>query len=148
MTKKNKVTANDEAKSLRSLLPKGVLGDLEVEIMEHMWDIKQARVRHVYRLIDQKRPIAYTTVMTVMGHLVEKGLLTRTSEGNRYIYQISQSRYEFLQNVSRKAVRGILNDFGDLAIAGFLGEIRKAKPEKLDELKSLLREAIDESSPS
>ncbi len=148
MAKKNQVTGNEGSKDLRSLVPKGVLGDLEVEIMEYMWDIKEARVRHVYRLIELKRPIAYTTVMTVMGHLVEKGLLTRSSEGNRYIYQISQSKNEFLQNVSRKMVRGILNDFGDLAIAGFLGEIRKAKPEKLDELKSLLREATDESSPS
>jgi predicted transcriptional regulator len=148
MAKKNKVSINDESEVSQRLVPKKVLGDLEGEIMQYMWDIERARVRHIFRLINHKRPIAYTTVMTVMGNLVEKGLLTRTSEGNRYVYQVAQSKDEFLRNISKKMVRSILHDFGDLAIAGFMGEISKIKPEKLDELKILLQEALDESPAS
>jgi predicted transcriptional regulator len=91
-------TSKNEAKESQSLIPIKLLGELEAEIMEHMWDIGQARVRHIFRLIDNKRPIAYTTVMTVMGHLVKKGLLTRTSEGNRYIYKVARTKDEFLRN--------------------------------------------------
>ena len=132
----------------QALIAGKLLGELEAEIMEYMWAIEEARVQHIFRLINQKRPIAYTTVMTVMGHLTEKGLLDRSSDGNRYVYRIAQSKIQFLQNTSKNMVRSILNDFGDLAISGFLGEISKVKPEKLVELKTLLQEALDESSAS
>jgi predicted transcriptional regulator len=145
LRKKSEPQTNSEA----SVVISGkLLGELEAEIMEYMWAIEEARVQHVFRLINQKRPLAYTTIMTVMGHLVEKGLLSRTSQGNRYVYRIVLSKKEFLRDASKKMVRSILSDFGDLAIAGFLGEISKTRPEKLDELKSLLREAIDESTQS
>ncbi len=116
--------------------------------MQCMWDVNEATVQDVVKVLNQKRPIAYTTIMTVMGHLVEKGLLTRISEGKRYLYKVAQSQEEFLRISSQNMVRRVLNDFGDLAIAGFMGEIGKIKPEKLEELKDLLQEAIDEDTLS
>lgn len=130
------------------LISKKLLGELEAEIMHHMWEIERGTVQHVVKLINNKRPIAYTTVMTVMGHLVDKGLLTRTAEGKRYQYQVALSKDEFLRNTSQNMVRGIFHDFGDLAIAGFLGEISRIHPEKLEKLKNLLQEAGDEKAPS
>ncbi len=129
------------------LVSKKLLGELEAEIMHLMWDVERATVQHIVQIINRKRPIAYTTVMTVMGHLAEKGLLTRTADGKRYLYQVAQNREDFLRNTSQNMVRSILHDFGDMAIAGFLGEISRVKPEKLEELKSLLQEAMDENSP-
>jgi predicted transcriptional regulator len=148
MTKKDKNETGGELKQSQGSIPKKLLGELEAEIMEYMWDIEEARVQHVVKLINRKRPIAYTTVMTVMGHLAEKGLLNRTSQGNRYIYKVAQSKDEFLRNTSKNMVRSILHDFGDLAIAGFLGEISRVKPEKLDEVKALLQEALDDNATS
>ncbi len=130
------------------LISKKLLGELEAEIMQFMWKAEQATVRHVVKSINSKRPIAYTTVMTVMGHLVDKGLLTRTAKGNKYQYQVAQSKEEFLRNTSQNMVRNILHDFGDIAIAGFLGEISRVKPEKLEDLKSMLQEVMDEDASS
>lgn len=130
------------------LISRRLLGELEAEIMQYMWDIEQATVHHIVEKINSQRPIAYTTVMTVMGHLVDKGLLTRTTEGKRYVYYVAQSQNEFLLRTSQTVVRRVLNDFGDLAIAGFLGEIGKVKPEKLEDLKNLLQEAMDETNTS
>jgi predicted transcriptional regulator len=146
-----KTESNNQDQNTRepgNLIPKRLLGELEAEIMEHMWQIEQGTVQHIVRIINRKRPIAYTTVMTVMGHLVDKGLLTRTAEGKRYQYQVAQSKDEFLRKTSQNMVRSVLHDFGDLAIAGFLGEISKVKPEKLDDLKNLLQEAMDETAAS
>lgn len=99
MAKKSKIGINrGDFKESEGIIPKKLLGALEAEIMKYMWDIGQARVRHILKLIDNKRPIAYTTVMTVMGHLVEKGLLTRTTNGNCYIYKVAQTKDEFLRN--------------------------------------------------
>jgi predicted transcriptional regulator len=145
LARKEADNEKDRSELAGARIPRKLLGELETEIMEYMWAIEEARVQHIYRLINQRRPIAYTTVMTVMGHLTEKGLLTRSSEGNRYVYQIAMTRTEFLRNASKNQVRSILNDFGDLAIAGFLGEITRLKPEKLDQLKALLEEAADEN---
>jgi len=129
----------------RENLPRGqaatvlekLLGSLELEVMELMWQAQEATVRRVTEVIDRRRRIAYTTVMTVMGHLVDKGLLTRKREGKRYRYRVARSRQEFLQETSRNMVRALVNDFGDLAIAQFLGEIDEVDAESLQQLRSL-----------
>lgn len=125
-----------------------LLGSLESEVMGHMWGLKHATVRQIVSAINRKREVAYTTVMTVMGHLVNKGLLTRRADGKKYRYSVAQTREEFLRSTSKDAVRNVLNDFGDLAVAGFLGEIGKASPERLAELRKMLDEAINEDAPS
>ncbi len=99
---------------------KKLLGSLELEVMECMWQISKSTVRQVTKTIDCKRPIAYTTVMTVMGHLVDKGLLGRTKEGKRYRYQVAWSKDEFLRETSRSMFRTLIDDFGDLAIECFM----------------------------
>lgn len=64
--------------------------------MSHMWRLKRATVRQVVSAIKLRRDVAYTTVMTVMGHLVYKGLLSRESEGRRYRYTVLQSKEQFV----------------------------------------------------
>ncbi len=127
---------------------KKLLGSLELEVMEFMWPGGEATVRQVTKAIDRKRPIAYTTVMTVMGHLVDKGLLARAREGKRYRYRLARSREEFLHETSKNMIRTLLDDFGDLAIAGFLGEINKIDADRLEKLRGLLQEASGDSNMS
>ncbi len=125
-----------------------LLGSLELEVMEFMWQTGEATVRQVTKVIDRKRPIAYTTVMTVMGHLVGKGLLSRTMEGKRYRYVVARSRDKFLRETSKSMVRTLVDDFGDLAIAQFLGEINDVDAGRLEELRSRVQEANSESDIS
>ena len=79
--------------------------------------------------------------MTVMGHLVDKGLLTRVMEQKRYRYAVVKTREDFLREACRAKVRTLLDDFGDLAIAGFLGEIDSVDSDRLDQLRRIEREA-------
>ena len=60
-----------------------VLGDLEAEIMECVGQMGSASVRDVHEVLLGRRHIAYTTVMTVMSRLAEKGLLARRQDGRR-----------------------------------------------------------------
>ncbi len=63
------------------------LTDLEALIMGIVWDAGgQITVRYVYENIQRKRKLAYTTVMTVMGRLVEKKVLARDKSGRAYLY--------------------------------------------------------------
>ncbi len=124
---------------------KKLLGSLELQVMEFMWQTGEATVQQMVKAINQKHPIAYTTVMTVMGHLVDKGLLSRTMEGKRYRYIVAQSRDEFLHETSMSKVHSLVDDFGDLAIAQFLGEIDNVEGRRLEELRSQVKEAINEN---
>ncbi len=124
---------------------KKLLGSLELEIMEFMWQAGESTVQQVTKAINRKRPIAYTTVMTVMGHLVDKELLARTKEGRRYCYRVAQSRDEFLREISRRMVRTLVDDFGDLAIAQFLGEIDNVDADRLEQLRIITQESTGES---
>ncbi len=127
---------------------KKLLGSLELPVMEFMWQTGEATVQQVVKTINQRRPIAYTTVMTVMGHLVDKGLLTRTMEGKRYRYLVARSRNEFLLDSSRSMIHTLVDDFGDLAIAQFLGEIDDVDADRLEELRNRAQEVSNESDVS
>ena len=122
-----------------------LLGDLEIEIMEHMWRRVEATVRDVTTDIQGARPVAYTTVMTVMGHLAEKGLLTRTPlDKKTHIYSVALTREEFLARESQKMVNALVADFGDLALAQFLEAIEAAEQvdaRHIEQLRSLLEES-------
>jgi len=55
--------------------------------MHVVWELDGGTVREVHQLLNQQRPLAYTTVMTMMNILEEKGHLTRRKEGRAFRYQ-------------------------------------------------------------
>jgi len=94
-----------------------LLGDLELEIMELMWERKTATVRDIVLELRPTRPRAYTTIMTVMFHLAEKGLLHRRQQNRKtYVYTIAQSRDEYLDRAAGRMIDGLAEDFGDRAL--------------------------------
>jgi predicted transcriptional regulator len=75
-------------------------GELEATVMDRMWNAKAPRsVRHVMEDLQQGRAIAYTTVMTVMERLFQKGMLTRVEDGRAYLYSAAQSRADYTAGV-------------------------------------------------
>ncbi len=119
-----------------------LLGELEIEIMVELWKLDSATVRDIATAIQKVRPVAYTTVMTVMGHLAEKGLLTRTSiDKKTHLYHVALTREEFLARESRKMVDSMLADFGDLALTQFLEVIEQADPQHIEQLRKIWEES-------
>ncbi len=72
------------------------LGSLEEEIMQIIWKNKNVSVRFIFDKIKTKRPIAYTTVMTIMSRLHTKGILNRKEQSGAYIYSPAQIKEKFL----------------------------------------------------
>jgi predicted transcriptional regulator len=94
-----------------------LLGRLEREIMELMWERREATVRDIVLALRPTHPLAYTTIMTVMFHLAEKGLLTRRQLNHKtYVYTTVQSREEYLSAVAGRLIDGLVADFGDRAL--------------------------------
>ena len=113
-----------------------VLGPLESEVMETVWDTGEpVSVRDVLtRLNEGRRPqLAYTTVMTVMSRLADKDILRRRREGRGYVYEAT------VEDSAAIAVRNVLREHGDAALTHFLEEAR-ADPKALRRLERLLSE--------
>src|ERR1700749_621802 len=64
------------------------LGELEAVIMDRLWEWgRPALVRDVVAELGKDRPLAYTTVMTVMENLYRKGWLRRERDGRAWRYE-------------------------------------------------------------
>lgn len=117
-----------------------VLGELESQIMKIIWRHNDTvSVRDITEILSKKRRIAYTTVMTIMGRLVEKGFLKRESFGKAYLYKASYSKDKFLQKISRQIIHNLLSSFGETAIAYFTQELGKVPINQRKGLSKILK---------
>lgn len=99
------------------------LGPLEAAVMERLWKRGSATVRDVVEDLARTRELAYTTVMTIMTRLHAKGLLERARDGKTYVYRPACSRQEHRERLSRDLVRGLVDEFGEVALAQFAAEL-------------------------
>ena len=118
----------------------GVLGTLERAVMEVMWRKGEATVRDVLGAVGRKNGLAYTTIMTVMARLTEKGILQRTaSAGGSFVYRPRVSRDAFYAAASRRLFSDLLREAGSVAIAPFVDAIEEVDPDQLAALRARLR---------
>lgn len=113
------------------------ISELEEMVMNVIWELKQASVREVLAKISRKKPLAYTTVATILQRLYDKGLVSR-KRGPVILYQPLVSKARYGHNVARSFVRRFFNSFGDVAIASFAESIGKLPRAKKDYLLKLL----------
>ncbi|BBG05576.1 MULTISPECIES: BlaI/MecI/CopY family transcriptional regulator [Pseudonocardia] len=89
---------------------RGRLGELEAAVMDVLWDgAAPCRVRDVRARLAPGRPLAYTTVMTVLDNLHRKGWVQRELDGRAYLYRPAATREE----ETAQALRELLDAAGD-----------------------------------
>lgn len=84
-----------------------LLPELELEVMKVLWRRETATVADVQEDLKPRRPLAYTTVMTVLDRLARKGAADRSKQGRGYLYTPAMSE----QAVCELAVDRLLEDF-------------------------------------
>jgi predicted transcriptional regulator len=82
---------------------------LELLCLTVLWSLQEANVKDVQRIVNETRPLAYTTIMTVLERLLRKGKLTRRKVGRAYMYSPTTARDE----MRRHAIRELLDSFFD-----------------------------------
>ncbi|WP_238011681.1 BlaI/MecI/CopY family transcriptional regulator [Dactylosporangium sp. AC04546] len=109
-------------------------GDLEAAIMQHMWDVAgPVTVRDVHTALTAERPLAYTTVLTVMDKLFRKGWLRRERDGKAHRYTVAITREQYGAGLMREA----LSDSGDREVA-LLDFVRQMTLEEAVALRAAL----------
>jgi predicted transcriptional regulator len=110
-------------------------GDLEALVMEHLWSLDSpTTVRAVLDDMETARPLAYTTVLTVMDNLHSKGFLARERSGRAYVYWTTRSRAEYAAELMGEA----LADSGDPS-AALLRFVQQMPADDITRLRTLLR---------
>ena len=119
--------------------PHPTLTPQELAIMKVVWSRDKATVRDVYEEMREKRSIAYTTVMTMMRILEEKGYLKKTLVDRAHVYKPAQRR----QLVIGAMVRDFLDRVFDGASDSLL--VHLAKDNKLTEKqRRIVKQLIEE----
>jgi predicted transcriptional regulator len=94
--------------------PLSPLGETEMEILNHVWELKEASVSDVREEILKTRDIAYTTVMTIMKNLADKKFLKFRKEGLSYIYSAAvrpeDVRFNLVDHLIDKVFKGSAKD--------------------------------------
>ena len=86
---------------------KRLLGKVELMIMRAIWEHGEATVRQVRDAIAEKRDLAYSTVMTMMRKLEQKGLLDHRVEERTYVYRPLVSRDEVEGSMLRDLLHNV-----------------------------------------
>ena len=108
--------------------------------MEVVWAAGEASVRAVLDALNAAsgRERAYTTVMTVMGNLCRKGLVTRRREGRADLYSAAMTRDEYSRARARQEAEALVSEYGDAALASFAREVDRLDPERRNALRRLV----------
>jgi BlaI family transcriptional regulator, penicillinase repressor len=118
---------------------KAVLTEQELEIMKVVWQRGSATVRDVYEELLTRRKIAYTTVMTMMGILEQKGHLKKSADERAYVYTPAQPQHEVVGSMVQDFVRRVFNGSATPLLVHLI-EDQKISPEELDEISRLLKD--------
>jgi predicted transcriptional regulator len=117
---------------------RGGFGELEQAIMQVIWDAdRPVTGREVVDRLAQSRPVAYTTVLTVMDRLVRKGILAKQPTGKAHTYRAVQSRETYTAN----RMASMLGASGNPA-AVLLRFVEQLPRDQADKLRSALQTPV------
>ena len=108
--------------------------------MDEVW--REGETTTVKRVTDAlnrkaKPPRAYTTYMTVMRRLNDKGLLDRSRAGRQDTYTARFTREQYQELRAGAQVEGLVEEFGDVALAHFAKSLQELDPARRRQLRRL-----------
>ena len=98
----------------------------ELEVLQVLWDNGPCNVRQVMAVLKRARPRAYTSVMSLMNVMTDKGQLSRRLDGRAYVYEPAEARDNTLGQM-----------VGDLLSRAFEGST-----------SALVAQLLDQTNPS
>ena len=108
----------------------GVLGPLGGTITRIVFEQGEATVGDVVDALAAKgRRPAYTTVMTVMSRLSERGILSRSKSGRHYIYRPAAEETALIEAMSERAVDDLIGRYGSAALRQFALRLKDVDPD-------------------
>jgi len=118
---------------------KQVLGKLEAEVINILWQKRDQTVVEVEERLRRKREIAHTTVLTTLDRMHRKGYLTREKQGKAFAYSPRYTREEFERGLAQEVLGGLLGGLSEPVLSTFI-DLVSEDDAKLDRLEALIKE--------
>ena len=116
------------------------LTEQELEIMKVVWELQTATVRDVYEALLRRRKIAYTTVMTMMNILDEKGYLKKRAEDKAHVYRSAQPRGKVMGAMLQDFVSRVFNGSAEPLLVQLVKD-RHLSPQDLEKIAKAIKES-------
>jgi len=120
--------------------------EAELEILQVLWDKKEATVKEVHEELNAEREAVYTTTLKQMQVMYEKGLLKRDDSRRQHIYypdvDIKRVQRKFMDKVMKNLFSGSAGELVMNALSNY-----KTTPEELDQIKNLIEKAKQTKKP-
>lgn len=127
-----KVRSGDRHTGLRrSILD---LAPLELDCMNALWPLEEATVRQVQEALADRRPRAYTTIMTILDRLAQKGVVARRKVGRAYVYVANLRSGDAQQHALEQVIDGFFGGSREALAAHLSGN-------ELTDKKTLVQQA-------
>ena len=119
-----------------------VLFDLEAEIMDFVWSggLAAFAVQEVVDGLASRRDLAYTTVLTTVRRLFDKGLLLRRRDGKRFLYEPKLTRQQFHERLAQELMRSLPQAGRQAALATLVDQVAQEDFPALERLEAMIRE--------
>ncbi|MBZ5578391.1 MAG: BlaI/MecI/CopY family transcriptional regulator [Acidobacteriia bacterium] len=112
----------------------------ELEIMKIVWEHERVTVRDVYEALLEHRKVAYTTVMTMMKILEQKGFLKKSQEERAHVYRPAQAKKLVIGSMVREFVNRVFNGSAEPLLVHLVEEHHLSQKD-LEEIARLRRKS-------
>jgi BlaI family transcriptional regulator, penicillinase repressor len=116
------------------------LTEQELEIMKVVWELQTATVRDVYEALLRRRKIAYTTVMTMINILEEKGYLKKRAEDKAHVYRPAHAKAKVIQAMVQEFVSRVFNGSAEPLLVQLVKD-RHLSPKDLEKIARAIKES-------
>ena len=111
----------------------------ELEVLKVLWERGPSTVREVMEVLNETRRRAYTSVMSLLGVMTNKGLLTREPKGRAYVYRAKVAREKTLGQMVDDLLGRAFEGSASTLVARLLDQ-SSPSPEELEEIRRTLEE--------
>ena len=122
------------------------LSELQLSMMRVLWRLGEATVARVRAELEAERPLAITTIATILTRLERRGLVTHGTRGRQYVYRSLVSEDEVRRSMVDDFTERVFQ--GDLpALVSHLLSEKEISPGDLAKVKALIEAREDETEP-
>lgn len=115
------------------------LTDAELRLMEIVWARGSVTVADVVEAVNAETPLAYSTVLTTLRILENKGYLRHTKDGRAFVYRPVVRRNKAQESAIKHLLKRFFQNSPELLVLNLL-ERRKISPEQLNRLRKRIGE--------
>ena len=116
------------------------LGDLQLRILQSLWDRPDSSVAEVHTELKPERDLAYTTVATMLRKMEARGLVTHREAGRSFLYRAIIAA----EDVSRSVSKHLVDQLSSVSLTEAVSHLltsREVSRDELDQLEKLIKEA-------